>query len=416
MTALQRIQLRQSEVRSLIAAELDKAAEDRADGALETLTAQAKGLEVEYRAALTLQEERAVPDRVETPEGRELAELYRRSSMLDYMDEILETRPVDGASREFREAILGDNRPGFMPLDFLLEPDEERIEQRADAVTNIATAIQENQQSIAQRVFARSASAYLGIMMPSVAVGTVSYPRLSAGTVADVRSDGVELDGTVATITTESVNPVRLTASYTFGVETLARVQGFEESLRRDLRSVLSDKLDALTLRGQAASGSDSPAVTGIIGSLTNPTDPTAVADWQAYLTAFDGGVDGKYAVSEMEVRLLVNVATWKHAKGLTAGTDGRAGLLRDILPRDRFRSSANMPVTASNIGSGIRYAFGAGNLARGFYAPIWRGVQFIIDPYTKAKSGQRIVTGVMMTGFSMVDGSAYSRVEFKTA
>ena len=271
MTALQRIQLRQSEVRSLIAAELDKAAEDRADGALETLTAQAKGLEVEYRAALTLQEERAVPDRVETPEGRELAELYRRSSMLDYMDEILETRPVDGASREFREAILGDNRPGFMPLDFLLEPEEERIEQRADAVTNIATAIQENQQSIAQRVFARSASAYLGIMMPSVAVGTVSYPRLSAGTVADVRSDGVELDGTVATITTESVNPVRLTASYTFGVETLARVQGFEESLRRDLRSVLSDKLDALTLNGQAASGSDSPAVTGIIGSLADP-------------------------------------------------------------------------------------------------------------------------------------------------
>lgn len=67
-------------------------------------------------------------------------------------------------------------------------------------------------------------------------------------------------------------------------------------------------------------------------------------------MTAYDGAVDGKYAISDSEVWLLVNPATWRHAMGLEVGTNGNSGLLRDMLPRDRFVASGNMPDTASNI------------------------------------------------------------------
>ena len=417
MTRLQKLQLEQSEIREKMGGLLDKedkTAEDRTE--MGQLSKRAQDLEIEVRAAIVIDEpETEVDTDTDNPEARELASLRRRSSMYDFLDEVVYGRAVEGASAEFRQAILGEDKHGYFPLDLLLD-DTDQLETRADAVTNIGTAIQENQQSIAARVFARGAAAYLGVMMPSVPVGTTSYPRITSGTSADVRSPGKELDGTVATLDTVSINPVRLTASYTYSSESLTKIVGFEDALRSDLQAVMMDKYDALAINGQAVSGTDSPAVDGIISKLTDPTNPSDIADWEDYLAAYDDRVDGKYAMTSEEVRLLVNTNTYQQALGLTVGTQGRAGLLRDRLPRERFRVSANMPATASNIATAIAYAFGARNLARGFVMPTWRGIELIPDRITKAKAGQRVLTAIMHVGFAMVDNSAYSRLEFKTA
>ena len=210
----------------------------------------------------------------------------------------------------------------------------------------------------------------------------------------------------------ESANPIRLTASYTFGLETLNRIEGYEEALRVDMESVLADKRDKLVINGQAAVTDVSPAVDGVINSLMDPTNPTDVAAWNDYLDSFDDMVDGLHANTAEEVRFLVNVDTWKHANGLQVATSG--ALLRDILPSERFRSSANMPSTTSTIATAIGYR--AGSPARGMFMPTWAGVEFIVDPYTLAKKGQKILTAVMIVGFEMVDSSAYARVEFKVA
>ena len=339
MTRLQKIQLRQSEVRSKIAAELDRPDEERTDGELERLTREAQSVEVELRAALTIEQEQAIPDTIETPEGRELAELFRRSSLAAFVDETLTGAPLEGANVELRSHLLGENMVGYLPLDLLLEPDERfrggeggRFETRADAVTNVATAIQDNQNTIAARVFARSATAYLGAMMPSVPVGDASYPRLTSGTTADVRSDGVELDGAAAALTTDTISPVRLTASYTFGVETLSRIVGFEEALRQDLRAVMADKLDSLTINGQTADGSNSPVVAGVISSLTDPDNPTDAATWSDYVTAYDGAVDGKYA-----------------CRGCRVGGGRRGGERAEAVCRPVLRSQCDRTLTAKD-------------------------------------------------------------------
>lgn len=411
MLESQRISIEMSEVRE----EINGLADDASADEYNALTKKYGQLEARYRAALITEsvdaQDGADSDAQDSAEGREVRHLIERSSIADFVHEAATEREIDGAAKELRSVLLGDGEDayGFMPLHMLLDPE---TEERADAVTNIATAIQENQQTIAARVFPRSSVNYLGVGTPTVPVGTTTYPRLTGGTMADVRSDGKELDGAAATLETESVNPVRLTASYTFGLESLSRVRGFEEALRRDIRQVLEDKRDSLAINGQAASGTDSPKVDGILNSLADPANPSAVATALDYLTAFDDSVDGKYAVSDSEVRLLTNVETWKHAMGLQLPTSG--DLLRDTLDRSRFRSSANMPSTASKIATAIAYASGAP--ARGFVMPNWAGVQLVVDPYTKAKAGQRLLTAIMMVGFSMIDSAAYRRVEFQVA
>ena len=39
-----------------------------------------------------------------------------------------------------------------------------------------------------------------------------------------------------------------------------------------------------------------------------------------------------------------------------------------------------------------------------------------IQDRITRAKKGERALTAIMHVGFAMVDSSAYTRLEFKTA
>ena len=411
MTPLQKLQLRQSETRqklaTLLETDLEKRGETYADD-LAKLTAALKGLEPEIQAAIMAQpddnETRTEDDGAETPEDREYVDLLQRSSIIDYLGEAL-GEPVEGASRELREEL--DVGVGYLPLDVL--------ETRADAATNVdaSTAPADTQQGgIAGRVFAQTAGAYLGVQRPTVPTGTVSYVELTSGATADVRSDGVAKDAEVGTFTVQSVNPVRATARYLLGLESTARIRGLEEALRADLSATLGDKLDKIALNGQAAVTNVSPAVTGILGSLTAPNPaPTTEAGATDYLAAYDARVDGQYSQDGANVRMLVNSETYRHAQQQAFSSTG-SELLRDRLQPAKFRVSANMPATASMVAAAISYTAGR----RGYVQPVWRNVQIIRDPYTRAAEGQVALTVVLLTGGVMVDSNPFAYHSFKVA
>ena len=395
MTRLQKLQIEQSELRSKIGAALDTAGDKRSEtwqSDLDTLTKRAQTLESELRAALVVgegeEETREEEETTETPEGRELAGLLKRSSIEDYLADSLFDERLDGASLELRQAL--ELPPNQVPLDLFLET-------RADVATNVdaADAPQENQQSIAARVFAATAGAYMGIERPTVPVGTTSYVTLASGTTADVRSDGAAKDAEAATFTTKSVDPVRVTARYLFGVESAARLRGMEEALRADLAALMGDKLDRLALRGQAAAGNTSPAVEGLLSQLAQPTDPLSESSWTDYAYSYVNRVDGKYSQDGTNVRMLVAPDAFKHAHRLEVALSS-SNSLSDPLPGARFRASANMPNAASLIAKGVTYAAGS---RRGFVQPVWRGVSIIRDPYTKAETGQIALTVIMLGG-----------------
>ena len=402
--------------------------DDGADADRDALTAEYSSLESQYRAALITEQSDADNDpdagvdRSTDPADREIARLLDRTGVGDFLDAAAHGRAVDGAAAELRCATLGDDAPlEMMPIDVLLPRQSRQL--RADAATSVATAVQENQSSIAGRVFAVGALAYLGVDMPTVPAGTQSYVSLTAGGVADARDDGVALDATAATFTTKSINPSRVQARYLFDNIVDVRLRGASDALATDLRMQISDKLDKVGLNGQAAVSNTSPALTGIINALTDPTNPTAESAWKDYLDAFDAGVDGLYAMDDTMVRLLVNADTWKHARGLTIGSEANGGLLRDRLPAGRFRVSANMPATPtsggnSTIATALAYSAGMPDLVagRGFTQAVWRGVRLIRDIYTKSSEDQTALTATVYVGQDMVNAGRFRRLEFKTS
>ena len=420
MKQSQKISLRQVEVRRKISDMLDTEVETRSDtfqADLDTFKNELRALDSELEAALMVESDEAETrqvESVETPEGREYAALIEQSSVADFVTEALGGGAVQGASLELRQEILGDNVPVsdgiWMPLDLLFDSDGGDLETRADAATNVASAIQDSQQPITPRLFPASAGAFMGIQRPTVPVGDTTYIAITGGATADFRSDGVGKDAEAATFTTKTVNPARVTARYLLGVETTARVKGIEEALRADLNAVMADKLDKVALTGQAAVANVSPAIEGLIAQLTDPDNPATVASWSDYYGIYAGRVDGKYSANGSNVRVLVNAETFRHAAGLQVATSG--DLLIDRLPSGRFRASANMPATASSIATALSYASGR----RGFVQPVWRGVQIIRDVYTRAAEGQVALTIAMLTGAAMVDSGPYGRHEFKVA
>ena len=412
MTNTQKITLRLSEVRSRLneisGLEGDVfTPEIRAES--EALTNEYGDLEVRHRAAIVADGETETR-KADDGEGREIRQLTRRASLGSYLASAARQVNVSGAEAELRAAL--DLDADQVPLDVLL-PSETTAsaEHRADAATNVAASIAENQSSIAGRIFAASTGDFLGVERPTVPTGDSTYVALTAGASADFRSDGVAKDADAATLATKTVTPSRVTSRYLFGVESTARIAGLEAALRADLTTTLGDKLDRVALAGQAAVLNTSPAVEGLVSQLTAPGDPPDVATASDYLGVYPARVDGKYSADGSNVRLLVNADTFKQAYGLQLATSG--DLLSEKLPAGRFRASANAPATASDIATAISYAAGA---RRGFVQPVWRAATIIRDPYSGAASGQVALTVVMLAGAALVDAAPYSLHAFRLA
>ena len=417
MTNAQRLELRASEIRQRLN-ELSGMDEltDETRSEMDNLSVEYADVERQRRAAILAGDAPELPEpEPQGSEQREIDALIERAEIGAYLRGAASGVSVGGAERELRQAILGDADESYMPIDMLMPLGE--LETRADASTDVSASIQHTQRNIIGRIFAETAGAYLGVQRPSVPIGDSHYYTLTGGTTADVRSDGVAIDAAAATFTEKSVSPVRATARYLFGVETTARIRGFEEALRADIRAVLGDKLDSLALNGQARNPADtsmteiSPAIEGIISQLTEPTDPSAVALWDDYLRLYFSQVDGKTSMDGSNVRLLVNPDTYKHASLVQIATSGN--MLRRELPSGRFRTSANMPITdaTNSIATALTYTASA---RTGYVQPVWRGISLIRDVYSKAAEGQVALTAVMLTGAAMVDASQYGRHKVK--
>lgn len=85
----------------------------------------------------------------------------------------------------------------------------------------------------------------------------------------------------------------------------------------------LSDEYDDQAINGDG----QSPNVNGLINQLTNPADPTNVADFDAFVAAFADQIEGLWASRIREVSIVANVDAYKlaakkfHDRPSTPGT-----------------------------------------------------------------------------------------------
>ena len=126
----------------------------------------------------------------------------------------------------------------------------------------------------------------------------------------------------------------------------------------------LSDEYDDQAINGDG----QSPNVNGLINQLTNPADPTNVADFDALVAAFADQIDGLWASRIREVSIVANVDAYKLAAKKfrdRPSTPGTGAASAWATPRSRdyaqmktggFWTNKRMPATASNIARSIVY------------------------------------------------------------
>ncbi len=420
MTKVQTLQVKQSELRERINDLLGL--ENRTDeqtNELREKTADAQATEVELRAALVTEAplDPGVPGVAMDREARERLELRGKARLGGFLRAALEGRLPAGAEAEYAAAFGAAD--GEVPLD-LFETD--RPEVRADATTPAAaTGTGATLAPIQPFVFAQSIAPRLGITMPSVGSGSYSEATITTALTAAAKAKGGAQESTAATLTPLTANPRRISARLSIAAEDVAQIgqANFEAALRQNASMALSDQYDQQCVRGNGAS----PNVNGLISQLDDPTDPTAVADFDAFLKAFSDQIDGLWASMLSEVAIVANVDAYKLSATKFRDVGTNNGHRGDVSFADYARehtggwwTNKRMPATASNIARGIVHRMGRPGLTTAVH-PTWATLS-IDDIYSDSASATRHFSLHVLVGDKVliVQPDAYDLVEFKVA
>ena len=396
MTNAQKIRLRLSQVRQRpneISGLEGDAFTDEVRSEAGTLQTEYLDLEVRHQAAIVAEgedETRANGGDLDA-EARERLELRSKARVSDFLTAALTGRPVTGASGEYADAV---GVPGSMPLDLLDAPEsEERAVTPGPSDETVTTT-----RPTVPHAFARTDAAALGIAFPMVAPGEAHYPALTTAPPAGPKAADADAAQTAAAFTLTKRDPKRITGQFLIRLEDLALMPSMEEDLRRGIASAMADSLD-----GKVIGGSGSGAnLDGLFNQATDVAIDGSVEDFGSAIERFAGVVDGKHANGFGDIRALIGVSTFALYAAIFANADKG-----DISAYDHLKSklgmlwvSTRVPAEANNGQKGI--AVLSAQLQE-ITVPVWKGVELIVDPYTQAAKGQRVVTAVTLVGSPFV-------------
>ena len=442
MLKSQELQLAMSRKRQKVGALLGIAAEERNDdqrGELETLTGELQTHESEFRAAVASEatetaeakadaEERAAAraETAEAPEDREVRHLQERSSFGRYMNAFTYGSALDGAEKELSEHRGLDLQDRLMPWDLLLPPAGQSdpwgvppegvlSEHRADAVTPApSTGNPTNQAEILGRVFARSAVSLLGVDLPSVPVGTASYPLIGSGQTAEYVDTDAEKEAAAGAIEPKTLAPKRLSARFTYRLEDAVTTAGLDSAFRRDLRASMVDaQAKQIISAGDArVRGFLATAANGGLAAGTAPG--AAVVSFADAAKSLASGVDGIYAGSEAELVWVVGVKTYELLASAFPGTGDRSAAERIRRLARGMMASSHIPAPSSHIQDGILAKVGA--VTRTAVAPMWEGIRIMPpDTATAATTGRVNITAIAFGNFAVLRTAAFVRTRTRT-
>ena len=377
MTTLQRLQLRQSEIREKLNMLLGRDERSENETAeLESLTGEGQALEVELRAALIAEpdQETTITDTAD-PETRERLELRGRTGLADFLSAAAGGREVVGAAREYADAV-GCSPLGRLPLDIF---GNGKPETRA---ITAAPAVDGPVEAVVPYVFQRSAAASLGIQMPTHGAGAVQVPRVTTAPPADTLAKDADAPSTAAVIALDSQTPKRIASQFEVRAEDLAVYPALEAVLGESIRGALSSELDEEVFNGSAS------GLNGLFAQASNEGVASAVETYATGIGRFAALVDGLHAYGLGDVRCVVGPTTYALYMGLISDGMPLADYLATKL--GSFRVSNRMPALAAKGQKGI-VTLGAGPSPIRIY--VWSALEIVRDPYSAAGAGKVTLT-----------------------
>ena len=382
MTAAQNIMIRLStcrqEINELLGIET-RSAEQTA--AMEKLTAEVSKREPELRAALASE----VPtNEVTTSTGdaetRERRELRGKAKVGAFVSAALNSQAVTGAEAEYAAAV--DCAPlGMVPISIF---DRDRPEVRA--VTPGVDA-QNTANSTAPFVFERSISAsVLGIQFPVVPPGVANYPVISTAPPSGAVAKDAAAVATAAAVRLDTRSPKRISGQFEIRIEDLATMPSLENDLRQSLMMSASNAIDEQIVGGTGVA----PNLTGLFKLAADVAIAGAKETFLTGVSRFASIVDGQFANSLKDLRAIIGSDTFGLYSGLFAGNGSMS--LADYLMQSLggFAVSNRVPATASSGQKGLVVLTGGEGPMR---VPVWSNMELIVDPYSNAGKGQRVIT-----------------------
>ena len=384
MTNVQKLTVRASEIRARLSeiAEIPELTDEHR-GELTTLRTEYRDTEEKLQAAITAEgDAQPLPlGQGGSAEDRAYGDLCAKANIGAIFQALTERRATEGAEAELQSHHgLGATQ---LPLDLLRGHDEHR------AITAAPTNTETMQEAPIQPVFATGSLAYLGVDMPSVPVGDAVYPVLTSRPVVRGPFTGSDVAAeTDGSYDAELLAPERVQASFSYLRTDAARFGMMGESLREALNSGLTEKIDAEGIAG--ANG----LLTG--ANLANHASG-GVTTFAQYVSRFAyGRVDGRYAPTARDLRVLLGSGIFAHAGTVYRApeTDTTAiDRIMKVIGEDSVRVSAHIPaVTNKKQNAVIRLG-----MRRDMVCPTWAGVNLIFDEITGQTKGEINITAVLL-------------------
>ena len=397
MTILQKLQLRQSEIRESINALLgnDSRTEEQ-QGELEKLTGEGQKLEPELRAAIV-----AEPDPNETREEGDASDLELRSLIHDaspgrILAAVHSRRPTDGREAELQQHFkVGGNELPHAMLE---------VRAQTQAPGNVAT----QQAEIIQPIFGQTAAAFLNIPMPTVAPGAATYPIISSRPSPETPAEGATVteDIPAETFAAELLKPQAAQAQIEFSREDAASFPSMSDSLGRVIVDATGFELDRQlllhTTEGLLTAG------------LTAPGNPAAQSTFVDYRKALNDQVNGREAGVASDCRVLMGSATYAHADGLYRTSESELSALDWLMEKSGgTRVHVAVPaVAAKRQDAVIAKALGHTHAVM----PVWSAIQLVTDEVTKLQKRLIILTAIQLFAFKVLRTDGFARVRFQVA
>ena len=381
MTTLQKLQIRQSEIREAINNLLgNDARTDAEQTELESLTGEGQAIEPSIRAAIVAEPD---PDTTITntgdPEQRERLEIRSKTGLADFLSAAAGGREVSGAAKEYA-ASVGCAPLGMIPLDIF------RNGQPETRAVTTGPAVDGPVEPAVPYVFQRSAAESLGIQMPTHGAGAVQVPRVTTAPPADTLAKDAAAPSTAAVIALDSHTPKRISGQFEVRAEDLAVFPALEAVLGESIRASLSSELDEEIFNGNAA---------GLNGLFTQAATVAVAGAIETYATGvarFAELVDGSHAYSLSDLRCVVGPSTYAKFMGLISNGMPLADYLESKL--GSFRVSNRMPAVASKGQRGIVTLNGGPSPIRVY---VWNSLEIVRDPYSGAGAGKVTLTATAL-------------------
>ena len=290
MNRVQKLQLEQSEKRSALGVLLD--AETADNEGIAKLSAELRSLETTMQAAILAEgeplEKRNDPvESSETAEEREIRSLRGRVETADYIRAAISQRFVEGAAREFNQALgLDETRFPLELLDL-----ETRAARDGDANANQGTWL--------DRVMDGTAAERLGITFTPVAPGVASYPVMSAGGEPIQRGRTQAVTESTYTVAVTELKPSRAAVHGIYSIEDNARLPGLADAIMRDMARAMTERIDKKIFTGDSGANENDADITGLTTAGIHEATLTQANKVKAdkTLEEFVSYVDGAHAM-----------------------------------------------------------------------------------------------------------------------